>query len=962
MHLRQTLCLLLLATALTAGPARAQYLYLDANGDGVRTDADVLHPTASTAVDIWLVLDRNRDGSVATCSTAPSTPLNFFSYGVCLRAVGGTVAYADFVNQMGDMPISFGTAGNDAEFFAGRGGPIQNPPGAYRLGSLSIRVVGGTPSIAVVAEAPTLSGSVIGPAITAFGSPCPGLDFDSTLKLGRDWFDADGLPLGTSSPPNTAPVLVPPADMTVPVGSVASQLLQATDADGMPLTFSRTDGPLFVDVQTVNPGRGFASGVLYATPIVTDVGVSQVTVDVSDGQAADSRSLRMQVVGAPNHTPRISAPTLAVVVAGSIWTGLVSASDVDGELLTLTASGGPAWAEFAPLVSRPGTAVGRLSLHPDLCDAGPASLTLSARDGSARVEVAVSIDVHPPSELPTSELVTLATRNFPSGIAGGDLNGDGLMDILVANEFNATFSVFITRRGGGFSREDTYDVGDQPGSAAVGDFNGDGALDAAVTSRGPDLVSVFLGRGDGALRAGATYGTGPNPEAILAADMNRDGRLDLVVANGGGSTVSVLIGNGDGTFAGRKDAEVVGPAYGVAAGDWNEDGRPDLAVANAFSGSISFLSGRGDGTFTTRRDLTAGRQPFSLAAGDWNGDGHLDLGVADFSRSMFVLLGDGSGGFSLAGTYDGFDRPQGIATGDMDGDGNADLVLADLSGRRAQVLLGRGDGSFAPGDKVDLLGGAYGVAIGDMNGDAIPDLALSDYIYGAVMVRYTARPVGAAVPARAFVPGGRRPVPGAPSAGPYAIRIEPAGGAFALSDLDLASFALASPGTGSVEHVPATPCKNPVVGDLDHDGVEEITVCFLLEDLAPLFDQVSGRRTVVAHLEGSLRDGRPLCAAVVLEVLGSRGALSAELAPNPLNPRGVLTVTTSRLGRLSVRLYDIQGRLVRTLIDSRSAPAGPHELVVDGKDDQGRTLASGVYLYEIEAEEGTKRGRVTVLK
>jgi hypothetical protein len=152
-----------------------------------------------------------------------------------------------------------------------------------------------------------------------------------------------------------------------------------------------------------------------------------------------------------------------------------------------------------------------------------------------------------------------------------------------------------------------------------------------------------------------------------------------------------------------------------------------------------------------------------------------------------------------------------------------------------------------------------------------------------------------------------------------------------------------------------------VVGDLDHDGVDEIAVCFTTEDLAPLFDAVNGRRTVVARLEGSLHDGRPLCAAVSLEVLGSRAVLAARLAPNPLNPRGVLTVTTARPGRLRVRLFDVQGRVVRTLADA-PAEAGAHGIVIDGRDDRGRTLASGIYLYEVEAGEERTRGRFTILK
>ncbi|MGE5177141.1 MAG: hypothetical protein ACM3JJ_12305, partial [Hyphomicrobiales bacterium] len=58
---------LLLPTIFTAGPANAQYIYLDANGDGVRDAQDRLSPDGPTTLDVWLVSDHDRDGTPVVC-------------------------------------------------------------------------------------------------------------------------------------------------------------------------------------------------------------------------------------------------------------------------------------------------------------------------------------------------------------------------------------------------------------------------------------------------------------------------------------------------------------------------------------------------------------------------------------------------------------------------------------------------------------------------------------------------------------------------------------------------------------------------------------------------------------------------------------------------------------------------------------------------------------------------------
>jgi hypothetical protein len=182
-------------------------------------------------------------------------------------------------------------------------------------------------------------------------------------------------------------------------------------------------------------------------------------------------------------------------------------------------------------------------------------------------------------------------------------------------------------------------VGTNPASVAVGDFNGDGKLDLAVANSASNNVSVLLGNGDGTFQAAVNYAVGTNPASVAVGDLNGDGKLDLAVANIGSNNVSVLLGNGDGTFKAAVNYAVGSSPYSVAVGDFNGDGKLDLAVANPGSNNVSVLLGNGDGTFQTAVNYAVGSYPYSVAVGDFDGDGRMDLAVANHgSNNVSILL------------------------------------------------------------------------------------------------------------------------------------------------------------------------------------------------------------------------------------------------------------------------------------------------------------------------------------
>ncbi len=347
-------------------------------------------------------------------------------------------------------------------------------------------------------------------------------------------------------------------------------------------------------------------------------------------------------------------------------------------------------------------------------------------------------------------------------VAVGDVNGDGKLDLLVANTICApndcatgSVGVLLGNGDGSFQPVVTYDSGGfSAESVAVADVNGDGKPDLLVTNNCVTegafncvngSVGVLLGNGDGTFQSAVSYGSGgTGASSVAVRDVNGDGKLDLLLANACGNngnygcmigSVGVLLGNGSGTFkAAAIDASGGYEPYSVAVGDVNRDGNPDLLVANECgntddcNGVVGVLLGNGDGTFQPVVTYdSGGYDAQSVVVADVNGDGKPDLLVANGNGAVGVLLGNGDGTFQAAMSYgSGGQDAESVAVADVNGDGEPDLLVANGNGV-VGVLLGKGDGTFQAAMSYGSAGAsASSVAVADVNGDGKPDLVVAN--------------------------------------------------------------------------------------------------------------------------------------------------------------------------------------------------------------------------------------------
>jgi hypothetical protein len=329
----------------------------------------------------------------------------------------------------------------------------------------------------------------------------------------------------------------------------------------------------------------------------------------------------------------------------------------------------------------------------------------------------------------------------PVAVAAEDLNGDGNLDLAVANRSDNTISIMLAKPDGTFAPEVAYSTGQSPVSLVAADFNHDGKMDLAVANLNSFTISIFLGKGDGTFTQSAAIPVSSNPQAIVTGDWNGDGRADLAVALFSGS-VAILLGNADGTFAPEVDYSVgsASEPMWITVADFNNDGIADLATANENNGTISILIGKRDGTFapSVNYPLAAGTTTSieCVLAADFKGDHNIGLAVIDrFNSAISIWFGNGDGTFQTPESYPVGLNPLAGVVADLNRDGKPDLVVANSDDGTVSVLLNQGNGIFQ--SHVDYgTAGANFLAVGDFNRDGLVDVAVTNggYPSGTVTI------------------------------------------------------------------------------------------------------------------------------------------------------------------------------------------------------------------------------------
>lgn len=330
----------------------------------------------------------------------------------------------------------------------------------------------------------------------------------------------------------------------------------------------------------------------------------------------------------------------------------------------------------------------------------------------------------------------------PNGIAAGDVNHDGNLDIVIINSKLNQIAVALGGGNGGFGAAATFQVGNGPAALALADFNNDGNLDVVTANSNSGKFTRLLGAGTGAFGSGLNVTVGTYPSDIAAADMNHDGNADVFIsishANGGApGGVSLAMGDGLGGFAapamipfGSDSARV------LAIGELNADGNVDFVSSGytMIGAPISFYASLGSpaGIFAppTATVPTWFGVPVSIAIGDFDGDGFGDVASGNFYQppAAAFLMGNGTQQFSniISIPFASGQYMRGVAVADLDGDG-ADEALFTRIGAYLDVVKYDNSTGYKIHSEVAAESIAGKLAVGDFDHDSHPDAAVAIY-------------------------------------------------------------------------------------------------------------------------------------------------------------------------------------------------------------------------------------------
>ncbi len=345
--------------------------------------------------------------------------------------------------------------------------------------------------------------------------------------------------------------------------------------------------------------------------------------------------------------------------------------------------------------------------------------------------------------VPTGPNTYAAPRYFPAGpganlIAAGDINGDGIPDLVVADPGSfgpSTVTILLGVGNGTFREGGTVAVGGTPFSVTLADLNGIGKLDIVTTNLATNTISVLMGNGDGTFAPAINLPAGPAPFGAAAVDLTGDGRRDLVVADYAAGGVTVLPNQGGGSFGAPEMISASAKNVAMITANFSANGRQDLAVADPLHDTVTILLGNGDGTFSTGQTIPVGSDPSGLVAADFNGDGNLDLAIACAgSNQVEVLLGLGDGAFANPVFYTVGGLPRSIVAGDFFGNGRIDLAVADTGSNDVAVLAGLGNGTFAPAVFYPVGVEPVAMVAADLSGNGRLDLVTANRGSGSLTV------------------------------------------------------------------------------------------------------------------------------------------------------------------------------------------------------------------------------------
>ena len=555
-----------------------------------------------------------------------------------------------------------------------------------------------------------------------------------------------------------------------------------------------------------------------------------------------------------------------------------------------------------------------------------------------------------------------------------DYDNDDDLDLFVSNGHSPATRSFLYRNDGGTFTKVT---GTPPASnfgrsdgASWGDYDNDGDPDLYVVNWYNDRNLFYENLGDGEclqITEGPLATARGFSEACSWVDYNNDGHLDMYVANSGNAFPEanyLFLNNGDKTFTQITEGDIVTDRHRSRSPNWADydgDGDLDLYVSNESDQQNklykNLLTETGSADFETVSSglhVVDNHSSISASWGDYDNDGDLDLFVANLNQNNNLYQNNGDGSFSkisegIVVTDGGYSF--GCNWADFDNDGDLDLFVANGWGNSAQQnflyrneLAETGSATFTKITDSNLVrdgGWSYGSSWADYDKDGDLDLVVAKWFNGNNENNSLFR------------------------------NNNPADNSWII--LNLSGMTTNKSAIGAIARVKTTinseaHWQTRQVSGQDSYCGQNLQLHFGL-GIATVIDSI-----IVEWPSGTVQKLDNMTPNMYLDIIegvatginsGPQGLpQDYQLLPNfpnPLNPSTTIQYRLPNSASVTVKIYDALGKEIQTLVNEYQ-PAGLQTTVWNGTNFRGEPSPSGVYLYQLTANDFVESRRMTLLR